>query len=383
VIILTDKYDAQVGSALPEAIRHSKASLLTAVESEIKRRGDGGERDATVAAIVPGGAAGPEKKNGAKSAAKKKAKKSSGPDYKKIRFIEKTKVQKLISVLEKQLRKVNHDLVHSSEVNPPLSSSEIESLRTSQTSLSAEIQSRRVDLMYTAQYPKDEKYISLFPPSPYTNEAVKTRQAEIRQQIADKFASNPTPAEKVSADASRLFEEKRDSRKQRKDLLRQLKAEQHGNGESEDSAESSDEPVTESKPQKAKSKPKPQVKNQVAQPRRPIRSTVHPRALHDRTNEIEAATLLIYRFGGQNSFKILFYQLLVYFWLRAFLIRIHSLQGMKTLPMTSGSERLPNEPKTTFSCLVTTTLRRSRPKSILQICDLWTSGKMATRMPPL
>eukprot|EP01122_Echinamoeba_exundans_P005443 TRINITY_DN1559_c0_g1_i1.p1 TRINITY_DN1559_c0_g1~~TRINITY_DN1559_c0_g1_i1.p1 ORF type:complete len:374 (+),score=74.95 TRINITY_DN1559_c0_g1_i1:81-1202(+) len=265
------RFLSKVGSTLPEPVRQSKAALLAAVESEIKRRAEGGERDASVVPILPGGGAGPEKKNSkGVSAAKasKKTKKSSGPDYKKIRFIEKTKVQKLILALEKQLRKVNHDVAHAAQVNPPLSAAEIEALQASQAKLSAELQSRRVDLLYTVHFPKDDKYISLFPPSPYTNEAVKNRQAEIRQQISDKYMSgSQSTVVNVSAQTSRLLDEKRDSRKQRKELLRQLKAEQQG--EDEDSSESSDAPISEPKPVgKPKLKP---VAQRKLQPARPIR----------------------------------------------------------------------------------------------------------------
>lgn len=209
---------------LPEAFVLSKRSLLDSITAEISRRQSGGERDLTAVAQ-------PE------PSAKKKSKKQQkrvAVDYKKVRFIEKTKVQKLLAGVQKQLRQVSHSLAHATEVNPPLSGDEVARLQSQHHELQAQADSFKLDLLYTLHFPKEEKYISLFPPSPYTSEAVLSRQSAIRQKILENHSLHSIKEK----DPAQIHQQKRDARQQRKALVKTLTQPEADSIESDETVQS-------------------------------------------------------------------------------------------------------------------------------------------------
>lgn len=146
---------------------------MASIHAELERRhengGDGNERSLNTSQKRVVG--------------KKASRKSSGPDYKKVRFIEKTKLQKKLNAVEKELLRAGHALRNASQVSPPLSDADLQALRETQAKLATELNSLVEDLTYVTHFPKDEKYISLFPPSPYTSAEVIAKQSELKAQV--------------------------------------------------------------------------------------------------------------------------------------------------------------------------------------------------------
>ena len=83
--------------------------------------------------------------------------------YKKVRFTEKTKLQR-------KIRQLREKLVSLIEANQSVDETE------------SELNRLLDDLQYVLRFPLDEKYISLFPKDPLSQAAL-TRQAEVREKI--------------------------------------------------------------------------------------------------------------------------------------------------------------------------------------------------------